>query len=78
MFGGVGADVFVFDIGDGTDTIKDFNAGIDILSLKDASFEDLNIVQKGDHTEIYYGDDDRIILENTGVSELTQNDFWFS
>lgn len=53
--GGTGRDTFVLALGEGTDTILDFEVGTDVIGLADGlSFEDLSLVgntlQQGGHT----------------------------
>lgn len=80
IFGGEGGDRFFFDIGGGTDTIKDFVAGdaendmLDFLSLGIAQ-EDLNISQVGDHTHVTTPFGDTVILENVNAMDLNSGDF---
>ena len=49
--GGSGSDLFVFGNGDGTDTIVDFEVGIDRIGLVEGelTFEDLTITQDGNN-----------------------------
>ena len=51
MWGGAGADTFVFTAGHGNDTIKDFTDGEDLIDLSQISgisgFEDLTITADG-------------------------------
>ena len=65
--GGLGTDTFMFSVGDGADTITDFEAGdrIEIAGVS-GGFPALVIEQNGSHTVIRYGDGDTIRL--SGVS----------
>lgn len=80
LTGGAGADVFVFHSGDGTDTITDFEIGIDLISI-DAdlaeTFDDLVLSAAGTDTVIDYGGD-TITLTNVDISTLTADNFVFN
>lgn len=85
--GGAGADCFIFGKCDGTDTIIDFEIGIDTIALygssrwyshgEDTSFEDLAITQNGDDTEIEFGHT-LIILEDISADSLTADHFYIA
>ena len=68
--GGQGADTFILAEGDGTDTIVDFEVGIDVIGLADGlTFADLSIsgntISVGDET----------LATVLGVETLTESDF---
>ncbi|WP_170134850.1 malectin domain-containing carbohydrate-binding protein [Acuticoccus kandeliae] len=70
--GGAGDDIFVLAEGDETDTITDFEIGIDLIGLAgDLTFDDL--VLSG--SSIRYGSVTLATLENVDTANLTQNDF---
>ncbi|MEL7034469.1 MAG: hypothetical protein AAFO04_02445 [Cyanobacteria bacterium J06592_8] len=72
--GGSGSDTFILATGEGTDTITDFEVGIDQIDLEGLTFEDLSISSVGSQTEIAFGDETLAILQ--GVTEtLTESDF---
>lgn len=74
--GGAGADIFVLRSGFGTDTILDFQDGVDRLGLSNGlTYEDLAIVQKGNQTLI--SDANGVIANLKGIraSSITQADF---
>lgn len=79
--GGAGDDVFVFNIGDGIDTITDFDDGVDMIRV--ANTGHLSIMQNGADTTITYGVDgnglplDQIILSGTDTTLIGQDDFVF-
>ena len=53
--GGSGSDIFMLAAGEGTDTILDFGAGIDLLGLLGSlSFGQLEIVQEGQNTRYQF------------------------
>jgi Ca2+-binding RTX toxin-like protein len=74
-----GADTFVFKLGNGDDTIHDFEQGKDIIELcligKLDAFDDLSIAQDGDDSVIDLGCGDSITV--IGVDELGESDFDF-
>ena len=68
--GGAGQDTFVFRTGGGTDTIVDFETGIDILDLTGLGFTsqsqvDAATVQQGSSVHVAFGADTLIILNTT-------------
>jgi Ca2+-binding RTX toxin-like protein len=83
LTGGSGADTFVFEAGDGTDTILDFQAkgkGQDHIDLSGhagvGSFADLDIRDAGKNVVITVGDD-TIILKNVNDHDVGASDFLF-
>jgi predicted extracellular nuclease len=69
--GGQGRDTFVLAIGEGTDTILDFELGIDFIGLADGlSFGQLAFVQQGNHTQIQVGSETLAILNNVDANAL--------
>jgi len=89
MTGGYGSDTFIFDHDDDnqSDTITDFETGIDKIDLDDtevSSWNDLNNSNDGDYMEqvgnnvvIHSSDTDTITLENVNLSDLSASDFIF-
>jgi Ca2+-binding RTX toxin-like protein len=68
--GGSGSDTFVLARGEGTDTIVDFQVGVDFIALVgDLSFGDLTL----NGNEIKVGDDTLAIVR--GVDTLSASDF---
>lgn len=83
LTGGTGADIYAFRTGDGTDTIKDFNAAEgDKLDLSGTglTFSDLQnqgrITQSGSSTIITLGSG--LVLENVVATTLTAAQFLFN
>ncbi|WP_420860573.1 calcium-binding protein [Algirhabdus cladophorae] len=74
LTGGKGEDVFVFSTKGGTDTVYDFEDGVDMLQIKGASFADLTIEQDGSDTMISV-EDLTIVLKTTDAGDLTVADF---
>ncbi len=73
---GSGSDTFVLAAGEGTDTILDFEIGIDFIGLAAGlSFGQLEIVQSGKDTAIQFADE--ILAQLTGIttSDLTMSHF---
>jgi len=85
--GGSGADIFVFGKYSGTDIITDFEIGVDTIALyanshwyhhchESLGFDDLTFTQSGTSTEVDFGNT-TIIVEDTVVADLTEDNFWF-
>ncbi|MEL6381069.1 MAG: hypothetical protein AAFQ89_01070, partial [Cyanobacteria bacterium J06626_18] len=74
-----GSDLFVFGNGDGTDTILDFEVGIDRIGLVDGelTFADLTLTQDGANTllGVTTTGEALAILNNVQASALTENSF---
>ena len=69
--GGVGADTFILAAGEGTDTIIDFEVGIDLIALADLTVSDLSINSIGNDTEISFNGEILAILSNVNTAALT-------
>ncbi|MEO0987541.1 MAG: pre-peptidase C-terminal domain-containing protein [Cyanobacteria bacterium J06639_14] len=76
---GSGSDTFVFGNGDGTDTITDFEVGLDFIGLVEGElvFEDLSFTQDGDNTLLGVSDSGETlaILNNVQASLLDASSF---
>ncbi|MDV3349331.1 glycerophosphodiester phosphodiesterase family protein [Leptothoe sp. LEGE 181152] len=73
---GRGADTFVLAVGQGTDTILDFEVGTDLIGLADGlSFSDLSLGQRGDAAVISFGTEDLALLNGVAASALTETAF---
>jgi Ca2+-binding RTX toxin-like protein len=75
LTGGAGADTFVFKLGDGIDTIRDFNAApggdhLVIVAPAIDEFSDLTFTQLGADVEIRYGSSSRIILNDHVIADI--------
>ena len=79
--GGVGSDTFVFDFGDGMDTIADFELDIDAIDLSSitsvSSITDLALSQDGNDALIQLSAVDQIRLSNIDFTLLDNDDFMF-
>ena len=77
--GGSGSDLFVFGNGDGTDTILDFEVGIDRIGLVEGElvFEDLTLTQDGSNTLLGVADSGEVlaVLNNVEASALGTDSF---
>ena len=71
-----GSDIFMLATGEGTDTILDFGAGIDLLGLLGSlSFGQLEIVQEGQNTAINLAEETLAQLTGIMASDVTSD--WF-
>lgn len=69
LTGGVGSDRFLLTQNSGTDTITDFESGIDsLVLLGNLSFEQLTITQSNNDTLLSLGSNNQVIATLTGVS----------
>ena len=76
--GGQGRDTFVLAIGEGTDTIVDFEDGSDFIGLTDGlSYGQLDIVQNSSDTQIDLdgASETLAILHDVTATDLTASDF---
>lgn len=74
--GGQGSDTFVLAIGEGTDTIVDYETGIDFIGLVDGlSFGQLSISQSGADALINLSDETLAVVQNVSASTLTETAF---
>ncbi|MEM7061659.1 MAG: TIGR03118 family protein [Cyanobacteria bacterium P01_B01_bin.77] len=77
--GGSGSDLFVFGNGDGTDTILDFEVGIDRIGLVEGElvFADLSLTQDGNNTllGVTSTGETLAVLNNVQASALTEGSF---
>ena len=84
LHGGEGADTFVFNSGDGSDTLVDFTDGEDVIDLSAMSdisgFSDLTITQNGDNAVIDFSahGGGMIVLRDVDAADLDADDFTFT
>ncbi|MGF1494908.1 MAG: SGNH/GDSL hydrolase family protein [Microcoleaceae cyanobacterium] len=71
LFGG--ADTFVLAAGEGTDTIMDFEVGLDLIGLDDLTFADLTFESTAGNLAVIAGDETLAIVQ--GVNALTEDNF---
>jgi 2',3'-cyclic-nucleotide 2'-phosphodiesterase (5'-nucleotidase family) len=72
--GGNGADTFVLAVGEGTDTIVDFEVGVDLIQLENGiTFEDLTLTASGSSVGIVVDDEALAVVQ--GVTALSAADF---
>lgn len=77
LVGGRDADVFVFARGDGSDSIRDFDFGADIIRIDARNFAALTIERDGTATVINYGNGDSIRLDRVRPEDVSASDFEF-
>ena len=74
--GGAGVDTFVLAADQGTDVIRDFTAGIDLLGLEgDLTFRRLDFVQEGRDTLVEFAGDTLAVLRDVAADEVSED--WF-
>ncbi|MEM6352734.1 MAG: hypothetical protein AAF766_18415 [Cyanobacteria bacterium P01_D01_bin.14] len=77
--GASGSDLFVFGSGDGTDTVLDFEVGIDRIGIVEGefTFEDVTLTQDGANTLLGIADSGEVLAVLNGVqaSALGESDF---
>lgn len=72
----VGRDTFVLAVGEGTDTILDFQVGEDLIGLaKGLTFGQLSITQDGNNAVINFEDETLAIINRVGATTLTSDLF---
>ncbi len=79
LWGGTGPDYFVFDAdkSNGTDRIKDFEDGIDLIAIENLSdFGQVGISQVARGTKISFADT-KIILAGIDAEDISIDDFYF-
>ena len=76
--GSAGSDIFVFGADGGTDTVADYQDGIDLLRISDhtGGFKSLDISKAGGDATIVY-DGGTIVLDGGASASLTRADFDF-
>lgn len=76
LTGGDGGDRFIFNLGDGFDTITDFDQGADRIRIGTGAdvFADLTITQVGDDALIAFGNV-RILALDENADDFTTSDF---
>ncbi len=81
MWGGTGADTFAFADGFGTDTVYDYEDGVDQIDVSGIAgvddYDDLTITQDGTSTTVSFGGTDTIVLTNVSAASIEADDFIF-
>lgn len=62
LVGGAGVDIFHFALGSGVDRLRNFDADEDRLSFTGLQASDLKVVQRGNQTNILWGDGDKLVI----------------
>ena len=70
--GGSGADLFILAAGEGTDTIIDFEVGIDMIGLDGLSVDQISTMSDGSNTMMMV--DDEMLAVLVGVADASQVD----
>jgi len=75
--GGSGSDLFVFGLGDGTDTVLDFEVGTDRIGIVEGefTFADVMLTQDGANTLLGVGSETLAVLNNVMASALDEISF---
>ncbi len=72
LTGGAGSDRFILSQNSGTDTITDFESGIDsLVLLGNLTFEQITITQSNNDTLLSFGSNNQVIANLTGISANT-------
>ncbi|MEB3278558.1 MAG: calcium-binding protein [Lyngbya sp.] len=69
--GGRGSDTFILAVGEGTDTIADFEAGVDFIGLEGLTFADLTFTGNS----ILFNGETLATLNGIDTTTLTEDDF---
>ena len=83
LTGGEGQDTFLLKVGDGLDTITDFQAGLggDLMIIANnpdmTSFEDLYFYERDGELRVRFGANATAILEGVSLENLTADNFAF-
>jgi hypothetical protein len=75
LTGGDGADVFVMAMGEGTDTVTDFEVGTDKIDATGYSSAQITIGQQGANTVISFSTGEVLILNGVQASSITLASF---
>lgn len=70
LWGGEGVDVFVFSENSGTDTIRDFELGLDIIDLGDVLFQDVTQAITNTGLELSFGNSSVLVSSLTSYLEV--------
>ncbi len=74
--GGEDNDRFVLSPGDGTDTILDFQNGIDFLVLDGGlTFDDLVLIQDSSNVQLLFNSEILAVLNGVNIGDITVNNF---
>ena len=74
LYGGGGNDIFQLTEGKGYDNIRDFTKGEDQIYISE--FDNLGLIENGNHTHIYKGDDLlAIVFNETDISQFPGTGF---
>ncbi|EHJ10820.1 hypothetical protein CWATWH0003_4434 [Crocosphaera watsonii WH 0003] len=74
--GKAGSDIFVLESDQGTDTIADFESGVDLIGLTgNLSFGSLTLTDLGDDTSVMFNNQQLAIIKEVETTDLTSNHF---
>ena len=77
LTGGKGNDTFIFALGEGTDTVLDYEVGEDLIGLAGLTFGDVSIGQVGGDATISSSGELLAVLVGVDSSTLAEPDFLF-
>lgn len=74
--GNAGQDTFVVSVDQGTDTIVNYERGVDVMGLANGlTFSDLSIVQQGSDSLIRANGETSTVVQGVHASQLGEDDF---
>ena len=73
--GGSGSDTFILAPGEGTDTIVDFEVGVDFIGLAGLTFAEILVTSEAGSTAIAIGEETLAILPGVDAAELSESSF---
>ncbi len=75
LLAGEGNDTFVLSADMGIDLISDFQVGQDVLQLDGLDFNQLEMVQEGNNTQVSFNNQLIAVLEQVNVDDITSDSF---
>ncbi len=76
LFGGTGSDTFILAMGEGSDSIMDFEVGMDMIGLTSGlTFEALTLTASGSDTLVEFGSEQLAVVAGVEVDALMEDMF---